>query len=193
MAFRYHNVYGMLMVMATREGIAAANTDKRPFVLSRGQLHRGQRYAATWTGDNTASWPHLKMSIPMVLNVGLSGQPFIGPDRGRLQRQWRGRLRRPRQTLCPAGSALRDVPPSAAGNTGKETSTRSPGPSGRRSRPPAAKPLEPPVPNCFPTTTRSITKLAFEVARGAPHTFRPTRRTHLSVPLTTHSCSARTC
>jgi alpha-glucosidase len=79
---RYHNVYGMLMVMGTREGIAAANPDKRPFVLSRDNYIGGQRYAATWTGDNTASWPHLKMSIPMVLNVGLSGQPFIGPDVG---------------------------------------------------------------------------------------------------------------
>jgi alpha-glucosidase len=79
---RYHNVYGMQMVRATREGIAAANQDKRPFVLSRANYIGGQRYAATWTGDNTANWLHLEMSIPMVLNVGLSGQPFIGPDIG---------------------------------------------------------------------------------------------------------------
>ena len=79
---RYHNVYGMQMIKGTREGIAAANPDKRPFVLSRANFIGGQRYGATWTGDNTANWYHLEASIPMVLNVGLSGQPFIGPDIG---------------------------------------------------------------------------------------------------------------
>ena len=79
---RYHNVYGMLMVKGTREGIAAATPEKRPFVLSRANYIGGQRYGATWTGDNTADWYHVETSIPMVLNVGLSGQPFIGPDIG---------------------------------------------------------------------------------------------------------------
>ncbi len=78
----YHNVYGMLMVRATREGIAEANPDKRPFVLTRSNFLGGQRYAATWTGDNASTWQDLKMSIPMTLNLGLSGQPFNGPDLG---------------------------------------------------------------------------------------------------------------
>src|SRR5207249_4341023 len=42
----------------------------------------GQREAAAWTGDNRADWPHLAASVPMVLNLGLSGQPFAGPDIG---------------------------------------------------------------------------------------------------------------
>lgn len=79
---RYHNVYGMLMVKASREGILRANPDKRPFILTRSNYIGGQRYAATWTGDNSASWSHLKMSIPMSINFGLSGQPFNGPDIG---------------------------------------------------------------------------------------------------------------
>jgi alpha-glucosidase len=79
---RYHNVYGMLMVKASRAGILAANPDKRPFILTRSNFLGGQRYAATWTGDNQARWEHLKMSIPMTLNLGLSGQPFNGPDIG---------------------------------------------------------------------------------------------------------------
>jgi len=79
---RYHNVYGMLMVQATRAGIAAANPGKRPFVLTRANFLGGQRYAATWTGDNASTWDDLKMSIPMTLNLGLSGQPFNGPDLG---------------------------------------------------------------------------------------------------------------
>ena len=79
---RYHNVYGMLMVKASREGIMNANPDKRPFVLSRANFLGGQRYAATWTGDNKSTWDHLKMSIPMSLNLSLSGQHFNGPDIG---------------------------------------------------------------------------------------------------------------
>ncbi|MDP0499812.1 MAG: glycoside hydrolase family 31 protein [Verrucomicrobiota bacterium JB022] len=79
---RYHNVYGMLMVQATREGILDAKPDKRPFVLTRANFLGGHRYAATWTGDNLSTWEHLKWSIPMTLNLGLSGQPFNGPDIG---------------------------------------------------------------------------------------------------------------
>ncbi len=79
---QYHNVYGMLMVKATREGILAAKPNKRPFVLTRSNYLGGQRYAATWTGDNASNWHHLKVSIPMSLTLGLSGQPFSGPDIG---------------------------------------------------------------------------------------------------------------
>lgn len=79
---RYHNVYGMLMVRASREGIQAANPTKRPFVLTRSNFIGGQRYAATWTGDNRSDWNSLYWSITMALNMGVSGQPFVGPDIG---------------------------------------------------------------------------------------------------------------
>lgn len=79
---RFHNVYGMLMADATREGVIAANPTKRPFVLTRAGYIGSHRYAATWTGDNSAEWDDLEASIPMVLNLGLSGQPFCGPDIG---------------------------------------------------------------------------------------------------------------
>jgi len=78
----YHNIYGMQMVRATREGVLKAKPAKRPFVLSRANYIGGQRYAATWTGDNTANWYHMESSVPMVLNLGLSGNPFTGPDIG---------------------------------------------------------------------------------------------------------------
>jgi alpha-glucosidase len=79
---RYRNIYGLLMTRATREGIAEARPDKRPFVLTRANFLGGQRYAATWTGDNVSSDAHMRLSIPMVLTLGLSGQPFAGPDLG---------------------------------------------------------------------------------------------------------------
>ncbi|KAL5198344.1 hypothetical protein ABZP36_001856 [Zizania latifolia] len=78
----YHNVYGMLMARSTYEGMAKANTAKRPFVLTRAGFIGSQRYAATWTGDNLSNWQHLHMSLPMVLQLGLSGQPLSGPDIG---------------------------------------------------------------------------------------------------------------
>ena len=79
---RYHNIYGMLMAQATRDGIQAARPDKRPFVLTRANFIGGQRYAATWTGDNASTEAQMKLSIPMTLTLGLSGQPFAGPDLG---------------------------------------------------------------------------------------------------------------
>lgn len=79
---RWHNLYGQLMVQATHAGFVAARPDVRPFVLTRASHVSGARLAATWTGDNRANWEHLRLSIPMVLGLGLSGQPFSGPDVG---------------------------------------------------------------------------------------------------------------
>jgi alpha-glucosidase len=79
---RYHNAYGLLMSQATHEGMKAARPDRRPFLLSRSSYVGGQRYAAMWTGDNSATWDHLYWSVTMTLNMGLSGQPFAGPDIG---------------------------------------------------------------------------------------------------------------
>ncbi|MFT3783964.1 MAG: glycoside hydrolase family 31 protein [Nibricoccus sp.] len=79
---QYRNIYGLLMTRATRDGITLANPDKRPFVLTRSNFLGGQRYAATWTGDNASTDAHMKLSVPMTLTLGLSGQPFAGPDLG---------------------------------------------------------------------------------------------------------------
>ena len=79
---RYHNVYGMQMVRASRQGLLLANPQKRPFILSRSNFLGGQHYAATWTGDNLSSVAQMQLSIPMSLTLGLSGQPFSGPDIG---------------------------------------------------------------------------------------------------------------
>ncbi|XP_057872390.2 uncharacterized protein LOC131078661 isoform X2 [Cryptomeria japonica] len=78
----YHNVYGTLMARSTFEGMLLASPKRRPFVLTRAGYIGSQRYAATWTGDNLSTWDHLHMSIAMALNLGLSGQPFSGPDIG---------------------------------------------------------------------------------------------------------------
>ncbi len=77
-----HNTYGLLMARATREGLRKAKPDQRPFVMTRAGFAGAQRYTSSWTGDNVSTWDHLKLSISMVLNLGLSGMPVSGPDVG---------------------------------------------------------------------------------------------------------------
>lgn len=59
----------MLMARSTQEGMKMANSNKRPFVLTRAGFIGSQRYAATWTGDNLSNWEHLHMSLSMVLQL----------------------------------------------------------------------------------------------------------------------------
>jgi alpha-glucosidase len=77
-----HNVYGMQMTRATYEGVRSIDPLRRPFVLTRASYAGGARYAAAWTGDNVASWEHLKMALTMCLALSVSGQPFVGSDIG---------------------------------------------------------------------------------------------------------------
>jgi alpha-glucosidase len=116
---RYHNVYGMLMIKGTREGIMATNPDKRPFVLSRASYIGGQRYGASWSGDNSANWYHLETSISMVLNMGMSGQPFYGPDIGGFAGNGDGRLF---QRWISFGAFF----PFSRGHTGKDAIDKEP-------------------------------------------------------------------
>ena len=77
-----HNVFGMENSRATFDGLLTLKPDQRPFVLTRATYAGGQRYAATWTGDNSSSWNHLRMTTPMLENLGLSGFSFAGADVG---------------------------------------------------------------------------------------------------------------
>ena len=75
-----HNIFGMENSRATYEGLLKLRPDERPFVLTRASYAGGQRYAATWTGDNMASWNQLRMTVPMLLNLGMSGFAWSGAD-----------------------------------------------------------------------------------------------------------------
>ncbi|TFF96795.1 DUF4968 domain-containing protein [Candidatus Thorarchaeota archaeon] len=79
---RFRNVYGLLMSAAVYHGLRRAYPEERPFVLTRSGFSGYQRYASTWTGDNQSQWEYLWLSIPMLLNLGLSGIPFCGADVG---------------------------------------------------------------------------------------------------------------
>jgi alpha-glucosidase len=79
---KVHNVYGMLMSEATRDGILRYQPNERPLVITRDTYAGGQRYAAVWTGDNSSTWEHLRLSLPELMNMGLSGLPLVGADIG---------------------------------------------------------------------------------------------------------------
>src|SRR5262249_10919250 len=77
-----HNIYGMLMARASRGALEKMKPGKRPFNITRAAYAGAQRYASSWTGDNEATWDQLRLCISMVINSGLSGLAFNGPDTG---------------------------------------------------------------------------------------------------------------
>ena len=77
-----HNVYGMQNTRGTFEGMQRLRPGVRPFVMTRASYAGGQRYAATWTGDNSSTWDHLRLCVEQLINLGLSGFSYSGCDVG---------------------------------------------------------------------------------------------------------------
>jgi len=77
-----HNIFGMQNSRGTYEGVLKLRPNVRPFVMTRASYAGGQRYAVTWTGDNSSNWFHLRQTVPQLLNLGLSGFAMAGADVG---------------------------------------------------------------------------------------------------------------
>lgn len=77
-----HNIYGMENTRATYDGVKALKPDERAFVMTRASYAGGQRYAVTWTGDNSSTWDHLRLMVHQLINLGLSGFAYSGADIG---------------------------------------------------------------------------------------------------------------
>jgi alpha-glucosidase len=77
-----HNVYGMQMVRATYDGLKLLQKNKRPFTITRAGYSGLQRYSCVWTGDNVATWEHLKLGSLQMQRLSVSGIPFAGTDIG---------------------------------------------------------------------------------------------------------------
>ncbi len=77
-----HNVYGMQNARATHDGLLALLPDRRPLVMTRASYAGGHRYAVTWTGDNSSTENHMRLSTPQLLSLGLSGFALAGCDIG---------------------------------------------------------------------------------------------------------------
>lgn len=77
-----HNIFGMQNSRGTYEGLLKLEPNMRPFVMTRASFAGGQRYAVTWTGDNSSNWFHLRQTVPQLLNLGLCGFAMAGADVG---------------------------------------------------------------------------------------------------------------
>jgi alpha-glucosidase len=77
-----HNLYGHDMATASRLALETYRPNTRPFNITRSGYAGTQAVASSWTGDNKSTWDDLRISIPMNLNLALSGQSFTGPDIG---------------------------------------------------------------------------------------------------------------
>ncbi|WNJ20767.1 glycoside hydrolase family 31 protein [Pontibacter sp. G13] len=77
-----HNVYGMQMSRASYEGVKEHGYPRRPVLITRATYSGGQRFASVWTGDNIATWDHLKMASTQTQRLSVSGLSFAGSDIG---------------------------------------------------------------------------------------------------------------
>jgi alpha-glucosidase len=80
--YEVRNLYGSGMAQATHQALTKTRPSERPFILTRSAYAGIQRYSAVWLGDNKSWWEHLRLSLPMLVNIGLSGVPFAGVDIG---------------------------------------------------------------------------------------------------------------
>jgi alpha-glucosidase len=79
---RSRSLQALLMTRASYEAQAQNKPDERVFSVTRAGCPGIQRYAQTWTGDNTTSWHTLKWNIRMGLTMSLSGMFNTGHDIG---------------------------------------------------------------------------------------------------------------
>jgi alpha-glucosidase len=78
----YHNVYGLLMGQASRAALEEQRPGKRQFNIIRAGAAGAQRDSLAWGGDNHSTWDHLRLTISLCLQLGLSGVSFTGADVG---------------------------------------------------------------------------------------------------------------
>jgi len=79
---RSRPLHALLMTRATHEAQASHAPDERTFTVTRAGPPGIQRYAQTWSGDNTTSWETLRWNIRMGLTMSLSGIFNTGHDVG---------------------------------------------------------------------------------------------------------------
>jgi alpha-glucosidase len=79
---RSRPLHPLLMTRATAEAQARHRPDERVYTVTRAGPPGLQRYAQTWSGDNSTSWRTLRWNIRMGLGMSLSGMFNTGHDVG---------------------------------------------------------------------------------------------------------------
>jgi len=72
----------LLMTRSSLEEQARSKPAERPFTVTRAGCPGIQRYAQTWSGDNSTSWESLRWNLRTGLQMSLSGMFNIGHDVG---------------------------------------------------------------------------------------------------------------
>jgi alpha-glucosidase len=75
-------LHPLLMTRASFEAQCAHKPGERAYTVTRAGPPGIQRYAQTWSGDNTTSWHMLRWNIRMGLSMSLSGMFNTGHDVG---------------------------------------------------------------------------------------------------------------
>ena len=75
-------VQPLLMMRASRGAQVEHAPKTRPFLVSRSGCAGMQRYAQTWSGDNSTSWETLRYNLKMGLGLAISGVSNSGHDVG---------------------------------------------------------------------------------------------------------------
>eukprot|EP00128_Syssomonas_multiformis_P009231 Colp12_sorted_trinity150504_noHs@1339 len=79
LAYNAHSLYGLSEAVATKYALEKAST-KRSFIISRSTFPGSGRVTGHWTGDNTATWDQMYLSIAGMLNMQMFGIPLVGSD-----------------------------------------------------------------------------------------------------------------
>ena len=79
---RARPLQSLLMTRASFEAQRAHDATKQVFSVTRGGSPGLQRYAQTWSGDNTSNWENLRGNLRTGLQMSLSGMFNIGHDVG---------------------------------------------------------------------------------------------------------------
>lgn len=79
---RSRPLHALLMTRATAEAQARHRPGERVYTVTRAGPPGIQRYAQTWSGDNTTNWDTLRWNIRMGLGMSLSGMFNTGHDVG---------------------------------------------------------------------------------------------------------------
>jgi alpha-glucosidase len=79
---RAHALQPLLMTRATFDQQARHKAGERVYTITRGGPPGLQRYAQTWSGDNSTSWHTMRWNQRMALTMSLSGMFNTGHDIG---------------------------------------------------------------------------------------------------------------
>jgi len=81
-AYLIRTVQPVLMAKASFEACTEKNPSKRPWIYSRSGYAGMQKYARTWSGDNSSNFRTLRYNQYQGIGMGLCAIPFVGHDLG---------------------------------------------------------------------------------------------------------------